>query len=189
MLHTRYVKADNFEIFIYDFQVKKTPGLGFCLFGTNSRPSVNPVTVQSNFLVPSVLPSTRYVTATRAGRKVAIAQAPLHQVECLTFFRWRRRLLQPNSYSFHICGARLLYSNGLSIVLGQYGECFDSMKILATVTELKIWIFEDEEDFHIKGLQFHFDSGAAQAVGIMNGSQTKTFQNFVSQKLLYHIRY
>lgn len=93
-------------------------------------------------------------------------------------------MLGPNLYIFHICGVQLFYNDGLSIVLGQYGEHLDSIQTSAKVTELKVWIFEDEEDFQIKGLEFHFESEATiQAVGTRNGSEIKTFREFVSKSL------
>jgi hypothetical protein len=89
-------------------------------------------------------------------------------------------MLRAGSYFSYICGIQLFYVHGVSVVLGQFGESFE-IQFPARITELKVWIFKDDEDFQVRGLEFHFEGGTDfQAVGSRHGLETKTFQEIVS---------
>ncbi|CAG8973533.1 hypothetical protein HYALB_00002859 [Hymenoscyphus albidus] len=135
---------------------------GFCLFGIDSQlPLITSTgTSRSDFSVPSTLPPTHYATASRFDRTITLVQAPLYQVTCLKVFQHHTpHMLRSGAYVSYICGIQLFYANGLSIILGQLGEG-SKIQVASTITELKVWIFQDEEYVQIRGLEFHFGTGA-----------------------------
>lgn len=129
-----------------------------------------------------------YVTSSRFDISIASAQASLHQLKSITVFEHRiPHMIYRGSYVAYICGLRLSYVNGVSVVLGQYGEPSDLL-LQARITQLKVWSYEDEEDdnFQVRGLEFYFEGMTeSQGAGIRHGSSTKTFKNIVSNDKIH----
>ena len=174
MLHIRYVSSSFHDVYL-QFQFNKA---GFCLFGTDEL-SIN--SLHSDFSTPLILSHTSYVTTRRFDSKVAMAKASLRQIQSLELFQYQRSRVRRG----YICGVKLIYASGLSIVLGEYGEHPEIQKIQipAKITELKVWIFEDDEIFQVIGLGFHFEAKiAVQVVGTVTGSETKTLKDIVSKR-------